>query len=705
MVHSVVVVSRSVQGTAVWTREARTMRFQVATVSLLLLTGCTASSGGSGSGGADVAGGDGPVGDGPPAGDVAAQEAEATGPVSRCVDAVPWVQGTPIFRDATLDWGFGELAVVGYLVHVTELDGDGWPDLIIHHEGGVDDFSPGGGRVTHVLRNLGGQGFEDVTVASGFRARRIDEGLSLGRGGQMIGSADVDNDGDLDIFTAGRFEEVTPTSDSSELMINDGTGHFTFGPLDSDARREGLRDFANSLSFTDFDRDGFIDLWVVNNVPIAELWATNDQQDRLYQGMGNGVLKDVTIPMGLATMLAYNFDILNQAQGHSWGWSATACDLNGDGVPELLAAAYGRTPNQLWQGGMSEAGSVGYANRSIESGYAFDDNQEWWLDLNARCHCLEHPLDDECDKTDPPEGPLCANWKAALGGYRWDHAYSREPFMTGGVSASTECADVNNDGHMDLLTGEIVHPDVGPAADQASLLVNTGEDNIRFVRQDHDAIGLGRPFLAAGRDEGVMNNTVFDFDNDGWQDIYWSASGYPLNEGLLYRQDAPLSFTQVLFEDAFRHYHSHGVQAVDLDRDGDLDLVVAYLDSYCGPDWGGNPCIDPPLTRIYENLVGNLQNWVQLKLVGGPGTNRAAIGARVQVTTPDGVVRTQEVDGGHGRYTTQRDLVLHFGLAEHCEAEVSVRWPDLGLTTETFTLPAGYLYEVRQGTAPAPIQF
>ena len=72
----------------------------------------------------------------------------STGPASRCVDAVSWAPGTRIFEEATEAWGLHDLGVQGVLVHVTELDGDGWPDLIVHHEGGNDVFGDEPSRVT-----------------------------------------------------------------------------------------------------------------------------------------------------------------------------------------------------------------------------------------------------------------------------------------------------------------------------------------------------------------------------------------------------------------------------------------------------------------------------------------------------------------------------------------------------------------------------
>ncbi len=106
--------------------------------------------------------------------------------------------------------------------------------------------------------------------------------------------------------------------------------------------------------------------------------------------------------------------------------------------------------------------------------------------------------------------------------------------------------------------------------------------------------------------------------------------------------------------------------------------------------------------RLFENIMDE-GNWIQLQLVGGEGANRAAIGARATVATSE-VAQTQEVGGGFGHYGCQNDLVLHFGLGSDCEAEVTIRWPDTGLTEETHTLPAGYRFLLVQGEAPRVAQ-
>jgi ribosomal protein L15E len=100
--------------------------------------------------------------------------------------------------------------------------------------------------------------------------------------------------------------------------------------------------------------------------------------------------------------------------------------------------------------------------------------------------------------------------------------------------------------------------------------------------------------------------------------------------------------------------------------------------------------------RLFENQLGADGNTLQLRLEGGPGSNRAAIGARVEVKA-GGFAQTREVDGGHGQAGAQRDFTQFFGLGAACEAVVTVRWPNLEGTTETYRLAANYRYKWVQG--------
>jgi hypothetical protein len=85
-------------------------------------------------------------------------------------------------------------------------------------------------------------------------------------------------------------------------------------------------------------------------------------------------------------------------------------------------------------------------------------------------------------------------------------------------------------------------------------------------------------------------------------------------------------------------------------------------------------------------------------------TNRAAIGARVTVTTGC-TTQTQEVGGGHGHYGLQQDLLLHFGVGTATEAKVTIRWPNEALTTETSTLATSKRYRLTQGLDPVEQTF
>jgi hypothetical protein len=638
--------------------------------------------------GSDNAGDSGAAG---AAGDDAGLEAEAEVedelPPPLCTAGARWAPGTRAFKEQNPQWGLDLIAADGVRLSSVDFDGDGWADLSVRKVGVVaDDFE--GTRTTWLLRNDGNHGFKDVTRESGWRQNRASADPGRGRPGEVVAFGDVDNDGDLDSYTGLGYDAKNPSEETSELMLNNGDGTFSLGPEDSHLRGGALptADAPAGASFVDFDRDGILDLWVPQTAV-----GSDPQQNRLYKGDGKGGFVDVTVERGLETKAWLAITDLNEARAHTHSWSGVACDLNNDGNAELLAASYGRAPNHLWQSAGS-TGGYNFLNRSIASGYAFDDRQNWSDNESARCWCKLHPSDTGCEGVPAPKYIPCATDSDA---FRWDHSSDRELFRLGGNSGATMCADLDNDGWLDLVTCEIMHWDVGVSSDPAELLVNQKQDDVTFTRPGAVETGLKRTH-SGGWDEGIMTGAVFDFDNDGWQDIYWGDSDYPKSVGLLYHQESAGKFVKVSYTTGIDHHRSHGTAVADFDHDGDLDIVVGHSTARCG---GYTDCYETGQIRFFENVLGQDGNFVQLVLQGAAGTNRAAIGARVTLSA-GGVTQTREVGGGYGHFGAQDDLTVHFGLGAECEAEVTVRWPDASLSTQTFKLPVGYRFLIEQGKRP-----
>ena len=122
----------------------------------------------------------------------------------------------------------------------------------INNDGRLDIFQGAGGSDTRVffrsllLLNRGAGEFLDITENAGL-------GLdALGTNTTGTGFADIDNDGDLDLFIG--FSQKGAIADSY-LMLNDGTGQFTDATALS-----GIEDFGGYVAFGDYDEDGFVDL-------------------------------------------------------------------------------------------------------------------------------------------------------------------------------------------------------------------------------------------------------------------------------------------------------------------------------------------------------------------------------------------------------------------------------------------------------------
>ncbi|MEM1034314.1 MAG: CRTAC1 family protein [Myxococcota bacterium] len=653
-------------------------------------TGCTSGN--------DAAGGDGGAagGEGGGAGGL---------PEPVCVDGgTAWAVGAaPAFRDDTADRGLE--GVAGTRINAVDFDGDGWTDLVVRNgRPQADDFSVAPAccdrgdcassdpnatcprRRTWLLRNVGGGRFVDVTAESGIMQPRAGDATgATGRPGSVFAFGDVDNDGDLDAYVGLGPDPDEPTDETSELLLNRGDGTFELGPEASALRVAPADGAPAGAVFTDVDRNGFLDLFVPQNT-----LGSTPQQDRLYWSDGSGVYQDITAVAGMTTERWNALEDLNEGRAHTVAWSGAACDLNGDGFPELLAGSYGRSPNHLWQA-TGVPGQVTFLNRGVASGFAFDARTDWSDNESARCHCQLNPDDEGCAGVPAPTLIAC-NGPSDV--FRWRHDRDRNAYRLGGNTGAVVCADVDNDGDMDVLTTEIVHWDVGTSSDPSELLFNVGEGEIRFERPGNEATGLVRPRTITAWNDGDITAAVFDFDNDGWPDIYIGSTDYPEAEGLLYRQSAPGAFTRVDAVDGIDHHRSHGVATADFDRDGDLDVVVGHSRARCS---GASDCYDTQQIRFFENVMP-AGNWMQIHLQGAPelGSNAAAIGARVTVVGDDGTTQTQEVAGGYGHFGAQQPLVLHFGLGSACRAQVIVRWPNANLDEQRFDVVSGYRYVLRQ---------
>ena len=156
-------------------------------------------------------------------------------------------------------------------------------------------------------------------------------------------------------------------------------------------------------------------------------------------------------------------------------------------------------------------------------------------------------------------------------GPNWGHDQDRNAFRLGGNSGASSAGDIDNDGDLDLFTGEIKHWWAGAGSDGSELLINDGGV---FTRPGNEATGLGVVHDTRTWDEGHMTNALFDFDNDGRLDVYIGASDYPGNLGHLFHQNAAGTFDELTTGEFFEHFRSHGVVVADFDRDGDPDIVA-----------------------------------------------------------------------------------------------------------------------------------
>ena len=594
------------------------------------------------------------------------------------------------FTDISEEMGIQKLDALGTQVTIADIDGDRWPDVYTTLASKTREDQNEPKNLYKLLRNVKGESFEDVTFSSGLFAGK--DGTN-GLASTYVVFADMNNDGFPDAFNAVYVDSDTLSNESfqedySRVYMNNGDGTFKYA-----GGNFVLNDMYSAIAgaaFLDYDRDGVIDLFVGRQYNSYGS-LTSCEQDTLMKGLGNGKFENVvTGNSGLETVAA---DDASLAKGNfsKPTWGVSACDVDGDGFADILTSSYGRSYNALYR----NKGDGTFEDLSVSSNFAHDDNENYVDDQFFACYC-----DDESNK----DNDYCSISQGAviscdgIGTSGWTEGFSDQPYRLGGNSAGTLCGDFDGDGDTDLFQIELAHWHIGQASDKSQLILNDGfpEKPLRRVSEEESGITRKR---SGSWNDGDLGGFAADFDNDGKLDIYILSSDYPGTKSMLFQQQPDGKFKETAKEAEAQVPRAHGGAFVDIDRDGDYDLIVGTsFMRWSASDSDGKKKPEKQWIKVLRNDTGQDANKVIID-ISGSKANRDATGAKI-IVKAGGKQFVREVQGAYGLNGFQNDHLQIIGLGDICEVEeIEVRWPDKeGSVTKYDKVFANYVLEINQET-------
>ncbi len=522
-------------------------------------------------------------------------------------------------------------------VAAADIDGDGLCDLYF--------VSQVGGN--QLWRNRGQGRFENITSEAGV-------GLQ-GRVGVTASFADTDNDGDPDLF-------VTTTRHGNALFENDGRGHFRNVTLKAGLDYSG---HSSSAEFFDYDRDGRLDLFLVNvgRFTTDEVgYGTNDGKEYPYfVGAGNAFSFHLFPELSELSILYHNeggnrFRDVTEEIGliHSaWSGDATPIDLNEDGWIDLYVLTmqgndeyYENIEGRKFERRSEQDFPVSpWGAMGVKS---FDYNNDGHLDLfvtNMHADMWKTSISGPEEKRKAPQNMVPESYLHSS--HPGHNVFGNALFANLGkrqlrevsddVNAETywpwglSVGDLNADGFQDVfITSSMTYP---YRYHVNSLLLNERGKGFR----DAEFILGVEP-----RRDGRTATPWFELDCSGADSGHFLSAG---RSGRVVVWGALGSRSSVIF---------------DLDGDGDLDIVTSDFNS-------------PPMVLTSDLSERNpALRYLKIQLQG-TRSNRDGLGAKVQIAAA-GRVLTQVHDGQSG-YLSQSALPLYFGLGSAKTVDkITVEW-------------------------------
>ena len=525
--------------------------------------------------------------------------------------------------------------------------------------------------------------FVDVTDAagihfqhsSGTRSSLLPEDMGSG-----AGFADIDNDGDIDLYIVNIphpfTQDASTDSKTNALYRNDGDGTFTDITHIAGVGHQG---YGMGCVFADYDGDGSVDLYV-----------TNYGANVLYRNNGDGTFRDVTETAGVGCEL--------------WSTGASFADVDGDSDLDLYVCNYitydlerleqmqeeslqsGKpVPSALNPHVCEPQDNVFYRNNG--AGVFTDVTAELGIAASGgrSMQCLFSDFDGDNDLDLYVANDTSVNYVYRNSGDGTftdvsDDSWAADFRGSMGLSAG----DYDSDGDVDLFMSHWV--DEENALYRNLLKEDTASKHIRFVDESYSTMLAEVSIKQIG-----WGTALFDYDNDGDLDIF-VTNGSTFQElrnpemlipqtDALYRNNGDGTFTDVSEGTGIAALPTRvgrGATFGDYDNDGDVDIFI--VNNHAAP-------------TLLRNEGGNRNSWLHVELVGADG-NRNAIGAKIQLKTAE---RTQlrEIYAGDS-YMSSNSFIAEFGVGNATQIEtLRVTWLN-GETQARHNIPVNQRIRITQ---------